>query len=258
MAIFGVIDMYPEFIQIGRITIYWYGVMFATAFIAAVVHWHGLARRDNRPAGIGVDLALWLLISGIIGARVAYVASDFARFRQTPLEIIRIDEGGLIFYGGFIGASLALIVFARVRREPLWSMADFAITAVPLGHAFGRIGCFLNGCCFGTPTTAPWGMALFDAVRHPTQLYEAGFNALVYALLLGLYLRKRRDGTVFAAYLMLYPAGRFFFEFLRGDERVTGFGLNVAQELSLILIVVGALLWIVLPNRLHAHGKHHR
>ncbi len=249
--------MHPEFVEIGPITIYWYGIMFALAFVVAVLHWNRLARRDQRAPDIGVDLALWLLIGGIVGARIAYVISDFDHFRQAPLEILRIDQGGLIYYCGLIGASLALILCSRRRREPLWSLADFAVTALPIGHALGRFGCFLNGCCFGTETDLAWGVFLHGAVRHPTPLYETAFNGLLYVVLLGAYFRKRRDGTVFAIYMMIYPAGRFVMEFLRGDERVPGFGLNAAQDISLILFVIGILLWVFLPYRRHRHHGNH-
>ncbi len=251
--------MHPEFITIGNFTIYWYGVLFASAFIIAVIHWSLLARMDNRPSGIGVDLALWIMVSGILGARLAYVISDFEHFRASPMEILRIDQGGLIYYGGFIASFLAVLVFIKVRRESMLSMADFTITGIPIGHAVGRIGCFLNGCCYGTASDIPWGVWIHSALRHPTQLYETALNVLVYFALMILYFRKRRDGSVLALYMVLYPAGRFVIEFFRGDERLSGFGLNVAQELSLLLVILGIVLWFTLPQRLYQpHGNYKR
>ncbi len=246
--------MDPVAFTIGSRPIYWYGVLVATAFIATVAHWNILARKEGRPAGFGSDLGFWIMLSGILGARVAYVLANPALFFPDVLEIIRIDKGGLVFYGGFIGACIALAVFARRHKLGLWSMADFAITGVPLGHAIGRIGCFLNGCCYGSPTSLPWCVEAHDACRHPTQLYEAAFNLAVYGLLLWFYPRRRKDGTVFALYLIAYPLGRFLLEFLRGDERLHWLGFNMAQEISVVLVIAGAALWFGL-KRNRTSGK---
>jgi phosphatidylglycerol:prolipoprotein diacylglycerol transferase len=153
--------------------------------------------------------------------------------------MLRIDQGGLIFYGGFILATLAVIVFARVRGLPLLRVGDFTVSALPLGHAMGRIGCFLNGCCYGAPTDVPWATYVADAMRHPVQLYEASFNFILYAVL-HLLLRTARTGQVVAVYLMSYGTWRFLIEFLRGDDRLRTGGLDAAQLISLGLILIGA------------------
>ncbi|OGV43003.1 MAG: prolipoprotein diacylglyceryl transferase [Lentisphaerae bacterium GWF2_57_35] len=233
-------------------------MLTALAFMAAVFHWNRLAKRDGRPPEFGYDLGLWMMISGILGARAAYIIANFQFFAAQPLEILRIDKGGLIYYGGFLGASLCLYIMARMRHETLWSLADFAVTGLPLGHAVGRIGCFINGCCFGHPTNSflgvqypegsePW-KAYPHCDLHPTQLYETAFNLLIYGLLLWYYPRKRKDGGVFALYLLTYPIGRFLVEFFRGDERLHWMGLNAAQELSVVLFGLGLLLWAFLPK----------
>ncbi len=239
--------------------IYWYGVLTAGAFMAAITHWNLLARREQRPPEFGSNLGLWLMLSGILGARTAYVMANLPHFAAHPLEIVRIDQGGLIYYGGFLGASLCLFILARRNKEPLWSLADFAVTGLPLGHAIGRLGCFINGCCFGAPTTLftgvrypegsePWKVYPGCAL-HPTQLYEFAFNLLVYGLLFWYYPRKRANGAVFALYLLVYPVGRFLIEFLRGDERIKWLGLNAAQELSVVLFLMGVLLCLFLPKK---------
>ncbi len=241
--------MNPVCFTIGSRPIYWYGVMVAASFLITVVHWSWLARREGRPEGFGSELGFWIMLSGILGARVAYIVANLDYFMTTPWEMVRIDKGGLIWYGGFLGASLALIIFARRNKEPLMKLADFTISGVPLGHAIGRIGCFLNGCCYGTPTHGSWAVYTADAWRYPVQLYEAVFNLLVYGILLWIYRRNRINGRILAAYLLLYPVGRFFLEFLRGDERIHWLGFNVAQEISLVLFVTGILLWLALGYR---------
>lgn len=229
--------------------IYWYGVMFALSFIACATHWNMLGRREGRPPHFGSDLALVVMIAGIVGARLGYVLANFHEYVARPVEILRIDRGGLIFYGGFILSSLVTLAWAWKRGEALRAFVDFCITAIPLGHAFGRVGCFINGCCYGKPWDGPWAIFTAGALRHPVQLYESTFNVLLYAALLALYLRKKRDGVVLASYLIFYGAWRFSVEFLRGDERLSEAGLDVAQWISIGLITLGALLLLFLPAR---------
>lgn len=246
--------MDPVCFTLGGRPIYWYGIFTAFAFLAAVTHWNRLARKQGRPPGFGSELAFWIMLAGLVGARAAYVLSELDEFRGDWLRVVRVDQGGLIFFGGFIGALAAVWVLVRRLHEPFWSLADFTVSALPLGHALGRIGCFLNGCCYGSPTELPWACWAHDALRHPTQLYEALANLLIYAALLALTLRRRapppRHGRVAALYLMLYPAFRFGVEFLRGDPRMRWAGLSVAQWLSLAMLLLGAALWRGLPQRL--------
>jgi len=224
--------------------IYWYGIMVALGFLAAVVHLTLLGKRDGRPAAFGSDLAFWLMLSGVLGGRVAYVLADLDYFLREPWAIIRIDQGGLIYYGGFIAAFFAGFIFARLHRIAFPDLADYAITAVPLGHAFGRIGCFLNGCCGGKVSNVPWAVFQHGACRHPVQLYEALINLVIYVLLLAVYCRRRRSGEVLALYCMTYGAARFFLEFLRDDERLVSQCLSIGQIVSLALFAVGAIIWI--------------
>ena len=229
--------------------IYWYGVLFALSFMACATHWNILGRREGRPPHFGSDLALVIMIAGIVGARLGYVLANFGEYAAHPGEILRIDRGGLIFYGGFILSSLAALAWAWRRGEGIAPFADFVITAIPLGHAFGRVGCFINGCCYGKPWDGPFAVFTAGAMRHPVQLYETAFNVLLYLAMLVLYLRKKRAGTVLALSLVLYGAWRFAIEFLRGDERLHWVGLDVAQEISIALIGAGLLLFLFLPPR---------
>lgn len=235
--------MDPVCFHIGQRPIYWYGVLVAAAFLAAVAHWNWLGRKEKRPQGFGSEMGFWIMLCGIVGARIAYVAANWPIFRAEPLEIFRIDRGGLVFYGGFIGAAAALVVLARVRREPVLRLGDFAVTGLPLGHAIGRIGCFLNGCCYGSPTTLPWCVYAHDACRHPTQLIESLLNLVLYGLLLRFFGWRKKDGEALALYLMIYPPGRFLVEFLRGDERLRWLGLDAAQVISVALFLTGVVLW---------------
>ena len=244
--------MYPICFYIGNHPIHWYGVMMAAAFLAAITHWRFLGRKEGRDAAFCTDLAFWIMIGGILGARVAYVLANWGYYRASPGQILRIDQGGLVYYGGFFAAVGVIWILARQRREPLLSLLDFVATALPLGHAIGRIGCFLNGCCYGSPSRLPWAVVqpYVDSVpRHPVQLYETGANLAIYLILLQAYARKERHGRVTALYLLVYPACRFMLEFFRGDGRLRWDGLTAAQWSSIAILASGAALWLLTGRR---------
>ena len=245
--------MDPVCFHIGSKPVYWYGIFVAIAFLAGVLHWSRRERKAGMPEGFASELAIWIMLGGILGARAAYVVANIRVYAAEPLSILRIDQGGLIYYGGLIGGTLAVLALAARRRIERWVLGDFVIVALPLGHALGRIGCFINACCYGAITTGPLGVWTIlrapgeatpqGAFRHPAQLYEAAANLAVYALLLGWQRRQRPAGSTVALYLVTYPVARFLIEFLRGDERAQWAGLNVAQWISVGLFVAGLAVW---------------
>lgn len=258
--------MQSELLNIGSLTIHWYGVMMALGFFLGLLNWVCIGRTSGRDFSFCSDFLFWIMLSGILGARVAYVLSEWEHFSSNPVEILWIHRGGLIYYGGFIGAGIAIFVFAKRHKERLMSLLDFALTSVPLAHAMGRIGCFMNGCCYGKVCKLPIGVrfppqsgvwrdhvysgrilrfAKASLPVHPVQIYEAIFNLALYALLIWHYRRRKRDGTTVALYLLVYPVGRFVLEIFRGDDRVRWFGLSVAQVISVLLFAVGVsfLMW---------------
>jgi len=267
--------MHPDFISFGPFSIHTYGVMMALGFLAGLGNWVLLGRRDGRSPQFCTDLMFWVMVAGLAGARTAYVLENWPAYAADPLSIIRVDQGGLVFYGGFAAAGAAVVMFARRHREPLAGLFDFVVTSVPLAHALGRIGCFLNGCCFGSCTAAatrvafprhsiPWtsqvreglidGNATASLPVHPVQLYEAAFNFAVYGLLVWLFRRKLRAGMVTAIYLVLYAIGRFSLEFVRGDrgERLAVQQFSIGQFVSLLVLAAGVALLAVLAR---AHMK---
>lgn len=239
----------PVFIELGPITIRWYGVMMALGFIAALMNWTALGRKEGKDMTFCSDLLFWIMISGIVGARVAYVIANIGFFIQEPLMIVRLDKGGLIYYGGFIGAFLAVYIFSRSRKLSVAAMYDFTATSVPLSHALGRIGCYLNGCCFGKHGS------FWPGDVCPVQLMESAYNMALYMLLVLLYKRKKRDGFIAVVYLLVYPFGRFLFELLRGDERMRIAGLSIAQIISILLFSGGLMLLAVLQKRSGSGNK---
>ena len=224
--------------------IYWYGILFGLGFLAASFHYGWVGRRQHRNPDFATDLILWIMLGTVVGARTAYVLANWDEVTQHGLiGILNVREGGMVFYGGLIGASLLVVLFARRRKVPLLEIGDFAIGGVPLGHALGRIGCLVNGCCFGSETKCALSVAVEGVHRHPPPLYEAAGNLLIYLILFLFTLRSPPRGRVLALYLLTYPVLRFGLEFLRGDDRITFAGLHLAHFVSLALFTTGALLW---------------
>ncbi len=255
--------------EIGPLTLHWYGVMMALGFLAGVGNWIILGRSEGKNSAFCTDLMFWIMLSGIAGARIAYIAEHWDFYAASPVSMLRIDEGGLIYYGGFIGAGIAILLFAKAKGEKLLPLFDFVITAVPLAHAFGRIGCFLNGCCFGRlcdgtvgvtfPKHSPvWNAHLSEGLLtktqelslhvHPVQLYETLFNIVLYGVIVWIYVKGNRRGRIFTTYLLAYPVGRFVIETFRGDkaERFAAAGLSIGQLASIGLFLLGIISLICL------------
>ena len=230
----------------------WYGVMFALGFLAAVMHWNWLGKGEKRKEGTASELAIWIIVGSVIGARLAYVIANWStEFAANPLSIFRIDQGGLIFYGGFFGGFATVLWLARRMKESPWSLGDFVLSGLPLGHAFGRMGCFLNGCCYGSPTQSIFGLPVSDleGVKcHPVQLYEVGLLLTLYLMLLFFYRRRRFNGQIVGMYAIGYGVIRLTTEMFRGDPRQMASSLTVAQAISAGLIVFGLFVLTALPR----------
>jgi phosphatidylglycerol:prolipoprotein diacylglycerol transferase len=244
-------------IQFGPFTIYWYGVMVATAILAGIWTAGRRGLRDNLRPDLFFDLLPWVVVGAILGARGLYAATYWREsFAGQPWwQVFAIWNGGLVFHGGLIGSATAVILFARRRHLPLWKLADALAPSIALGHVLGRFGCYLNGCCYGHPTTLPWAIHYpiehdtHGAGIHPTQLYEASLDFGLYLALAWLYRRKKFDGQVFAVYLLVYAVLRSFVELFRGDyERPLAGWITPAHWVSLVLLGAGAVLMWKLPR----------
>ena len=241
--------------QFGSLTVYWYGILVALGFLAGFWTAGRRAPREGIASEKITDLGMWLLIGAIAGARILHVISYWRQeFAGKPwTEIFMIQHGGLVFYGGFFGASLATIIYARVKKLPLWKLADALAPSIPLGHAFGRFGCLMTGCCYGKPTDLPWAIRFpadhetQGAAVHPTQIYEALLNFALYVFLAWLYRRKKFDGQVFAAYLLGYAILRAIVETFRGDYRPAEYTgvLSPGQFVSVFIFLAGVILWAI-------------
>lgn len=250
--------------HIGSLAIHWYGVLVAAGFLAGL--WTASrrgARRGIRPEQI-LDAGVWIIIGAVVGARALYAVSYWDRLMQSPTfprlpwaEVFMIQKGGLVFYGGLIGASLATLLYAWKNRLPLWRLADTLAPSIALGYVPGRLGCLMNGCCYGKPTDLPWGIHFpaghdsYGHAVHPTQIYDALLSMALYLFLAWLYRRRRFEGQTFAAYLICYAITRSIVEAFRGDypERYFGGVATPAHLVSALILVTGGILYWVLSQR---------
>lgn len=236
--------MYPELGSVGPLTIHSYGLTIALGVLFAIFLMIRKARRLGFPPSEKViDLVFVVVFSGLMGARIFYVIQEWEWYRSHVGEIFQVWKGGLVYYGGMIASFLFLFIYLHAIRLPLLQTTDFLITYVPFVHALGRLGCFLNGCCYGKPSFLPWAVQFpsLQGTVHPTQLYESLFNLALFGLLLWYYPRRRFQGEMIILYLIIYSLGRFFIEFLRGDQMLSIFGYSFHQFLSLLFIGVGIL-----------------
>lgn len=196
------------------------------------------------------SLITLFLVTGIIGARIAYVLANMSDFTTHPLQVLMINRGGLIFYGGFIMAFIVGIVYAKIRDLAIFDAADLIAPFIALGHAIGRAGCFLNGCCFGKPTGSFLGVQFpqtFVKV-YPVQLFSFAGLLIIFFFLLFLQSRRSFKGEIISLYLILYGIFRFFIEFLRGDLLPVFHGLTSTQLVSVIFVIVGVVLFVFMKR----------
>jgi phosphatidylglycerol---prolipoprotein diacylglyceryl transferase len=239
--------MHKVAFDLGGLTIYWYGVLVAAGFLAGIWTASRRAPRSGIPGERVADLGPWLILGAIVGSRLLFVVSYWEEeFAGRPFwEVFMIRNGGLVFYGGFIGAALAHVLYCRWKRIPLWKMADVLAPSIALGYFFGRLGCLMNGCCYGAPCDLPWairfpiGHETYPEAVHPTQLYESFSGLLIYLGLAWGYKHKRFDGEVFGWYLVANAVVRFGVEFFRADYEVRYLGGWATPAHLVALLVLG-------------------
>ena len=254
--------MYPELFSLGPITVYSYGVLLAISYLVGL--W--LAMRRARAWGLDanrvLDLGIYIIIAALIGAKLLLLVVDFDQFRRSPADLLSLARSGGVFYGGLILAVLVAFWYVHKHRLPLWTTCDVFAPGIALGHVTGRLGCLAAGCCYGRPTSLPWGITFTNPLAaanvgtplgiplHPTQIYEAGAELLILVVLLATEKRGRPfPGRTFWFYMLLYAISRFIIEFFRGDERGTVGMFSTSQFISILLAPLAVAMLVYLSRQ---------
>jgi phosphatidylglycerol:prolipoprotein diacylglycerol transferase len=232
--------MHPEICKLGPLTIYSYGLMLVIAFMVATWLACAEAKRRGIDPDVIFNLNFVILICGIIGGRVFYIFYNWGYYSRNPLEMIMLQKGGLAWFGGLIFGMASAVLYLKFKRLSFFKIADLLVPFIALAQAIGRIGCFLNGCCFGKESAYGIYSPAQGAVLIPAQLYSSLLLFFIFLILRFLQKRPHQTGQVFFAYLLLYSAKRFFIEFFRGDSSTILFGLTLFQFISLAVFLAGA------------------
>ena len=251
--------MYPRLLELGPLTVYTYGVLLAAAYLFGLKLAMVRAKSRNLDQTRILDLGIYIIISALVGAKLLLLVTDFRTFTDNPRELLSIARSGGVFYGGLILAVSVALWYIRRIGLPLWTTCDVFAPGIALGHVVGRLGCLFAGCCYGKPTSVPWAITFTDPFAatnvgtplnvplHPTQVYEAGAEAVILLLLLGTESRGRPyPGRTFWLYILLYSISRFVIEIYRGDPRGAIGVFSTSQFISLLLapLAIGMLLYL--------------
>jgi phosphatidylglycerol:prolipoprotein diacylglycerol transferase len=265
--------MFPELFKIPGlgIPLATYGVLLATGFILALWVTARLAERDGLPKNRAYDLGLYILAASLVGSKLLMIITEWGDYGGDWRRILSLDflRSGGVFYGGFIAAVVASVILMRRWHLPWRKTADAFAPGVALGHAVGRLGCFSAGCCWGKPTTSWIGVRFtekaseltgvpVDSALVPTQLIEAGANLLIFVFLLWLTKRRKFEGQIIYAYLMIYAVARFTIEFWRDDPRGQLLGLSTSQFISILMFAFGFVMTIYHWRRMKGRESEYR
>ncbi len=251
--------MHPILIEIGRFRVYSYGFMLALSFFIGIMYAGRRAEKRGVPREIIQDLSIILILLAVLGSRTLYILTHRDHYRNL-LDIIALWEGGATYYGGLVLAVIGAVIYLRKKKIAFLKVADICSAPIALGIVFTRIGCFLSGCCFGSPTSCPFGVVfpadspagyLFSGKTiHPAQLYSSFYGLVILIALLLVERRRSFDGFTFAFLCIFYGAARFTVDFFRYyEESALLGGLTYNQIISIGLAAMGVVLLLVLPGR---------
>ena len=240
--------MHPVICKFGPFTVYSYGLMLATAFMVSSALAALQAKRNNVSADIIFNLSFAVFISGIIGARLLYIVQNISYYAKNPLEIIMLQHGGLSWFGGLIFGVIFGAVYLKKKNLAIYKILDLVIPYVALGQAIGRIGCLLNGCCFGKVSEFGLYFDVHNSVLIPTQLYSSLILILIFIVLKLLQERPHREGEIFFVYLLVYSLKRFFIEFWRAEHALIFLGLTVFQIISIAIFSLSLIKLLLIKK----------
>lgn len=241
-------------IKIGPITFHMYGLMIALGFFAALVMTLKRGKKRDFDEDTIWGIFFCAIIGGMVGTRILYYIVEIRSIIENP-SILWNFKNGYVVYGGIIGGILASYVYCRYKKADFLSYFDLVMPAVSLAQGFGRIGCFLAGCCYGRETDAWYGITFHNSnfapngvKLIPTQLISSAGDFAICGILLFYASKKPQKGRVASMYLMLYGAGRFAVEFLRNDFRGSIGALSTSQIISIAIVAVGILMYMMMPK----------
>lgn len=251
--------MYPVLLKIGPLTLHTYGLLVATGLLLGI----SLALREGKKVGydpqVIMDMVFYIVLAGIIGSRVLYLIQNFSDYRDHPVDMLKIWQGGLSFHGALLFALPVGWSLMKKAGYPFWGFFDVLAPSIAIGQAMGRVGCFFAGCCHGAPTTLPWAVTFHNPQSlaptgiplHPAQLYTAGALVIIFFILIRFRHHARFTGQVACLYLMLHSAFRFGIEFVRADERLFlwNHAISVTQLISVLLFLAGLIMYGVLRQK---------
>ena len=239
--------MHPILAKIGPLYIYSYGLMVAIGFAVATLLAYSKASEFGINKDKIIDFGIVILLGGIVGARALYVVLNLQYYIKNPLEILNLTRGGLVWYGAFLSGLIAGAWFVRKNKIDFWMMGDLFAPYMALAQAFGRIGCLLNGCCYGSVAPSGSLSVIFpneSVPRHPTQIYSSLVLLLIFIVLRLWQKKSHFKGQIFLGYLILYSAARFSLEFLRGDNPKDCFGFTISQIISIAIFIICVTIFV--------------
>lgn len=241
--------MYPVICKIGPVAIYSYGVMLAVAVGLCSYLLKKKALRVGFNGDVIFDFVFWMVLGGIIGARIFYVFLNFEFFVRHPSEIVMLRHGGLAWQGALIVGIVVGFIFIQKKSLPLWETIDLVAPYAALGQAIGRVGCFFQGCCYGREIS--WGIyfPVHHTRLHPTQLYSSFGLLIIFFILRKYQCCKKRPGQVFILYLILTSTQRFIIEFFRADHSILFLGLSIFQVICLGIMFISFYANILFKSR---------
>jgi phosphatidylglycerol---prolipoprotein diacylglyceryl transferase len=249
--------MFPVLFRIAGFEIRSYGVLIAAGIIAGIYIGASELRRKGLPPALMAEFAPYGIISGLVLSRIVFVVTHAEYFRDAPFQAFNLRAGGLSFFGGLAGGVIAAFIFLRIKKISFLRFADCAAPALAAALFFGRIGCFLNGCCYGIPTSLPWAVT-YENIRssaplgiplHPAQLYEAAGNLLIFAVLFGFREKRFLSKGAFFFFLFLYSGLRLFNERFRADTLAFITPRFAWTELFFAVIMSFALIMFLIQKR---------
>ncbi|MEA4882906.1 MAG: prolipoprotein diacylglyceryl transferase [Clostridia bacterium] len=229
--------MYPVLFKLWKLPVYSWGLSLALAFVAGTLFASSRGKKKGISSDNIIDLALFVCIGSILFARILYVLLNIGEYAARPVSVFYMRDGGLSFFGGLAGGALVGIMYCKKQKVQIGSMADVIAPAVALGYAIVRIGCLLNGCCYGVESHVAWAMkAAGDGIlRHPTQIYSAIYSVIILFVLLAIEAKKKFEGEILWLYVGFYSVARFIVEFWRESPRDYFAPFTSTQVLCVIL-----------------------